>query len=100
MIEQPAITVIETVLPILVTKIASVVSAGVRWSIIHCQTGGSIEASPLPSAAPSARPEHDGRQHGQQGPAGDQQFGGPGAERRQRTAATAPSTSRTSAASA
>ena len=95
-----AITVIEIVLPTLVTKIATLVSAGVRWSIIHCQTGGSMDARPLLSVAPSASPSTIAASTASRAPLVISSSAVPGDERRQRTAATAPSTSRTSAATA
>ncbi len=51
-----AMIAIDTVLPTSVTVIATAVSQGVRCSIIHAQTTGSMDARPLCSIAPSIGP--------------------------------------------
>ena len=95
-----AMIVIDTVLPTSVTKIATVVMAGVRWSTIHCQTGGSIEASPLFSEAPSARPRTIAASTASRVPLVNSSSAVPGEDLRHRTAATTPRPSSTRAATA
>ena len=74
-----AITAMPMVLPTSLTTIANQVSAGVRWSIIQAQTGGSISAMPFPSSAASASPAMIAAAMASTAPAGDQ---GPGESRR------------------